>query len=107
MIQKGSYNILCSNGIKSVNGYIYTTQVGDEPMSFGITQYDDGWYITTELYTGTMMPFETKTNLMLTVLQLKAFLSKNSERLKIAVNKTVERRGKVNEVRNNAVKSMG
>lgn len=43
------------------------------------------------------MPFETNTNLMSTVLQLKAFLSKNSERLKIAVKKTVERYGKANE----------
>lgn len=107
MIQKGSYNILCSDGIKSVNGYIFTTQVGDEPMSFGIKQNDDGWYIITELYTGARMPFETNTNLMSTVLQLKAFLSKNSEKLKIEVKKTVERYGIANEVRNNAVKSMG
>ena len=96
MIQKGSYNILCSDGIKSVNGYIFTTQVGDEPMSFGIKQNDDGWYIITELYTGAMIPFETNTNLMSAVLQLKAFLSKNSEKLKIVVKNTVERYGIAN-----------
>lgn len=107
MIQKGQYNILCTDGIKSVDGYIYTTQVRDEPMSFGITQYDDGWYITTELSTGARMPFETNTNLMSAVLLLKEFIAGNFERLKSVVNKTVKRRGYANEVRNNAVKSMG
>lgn len=101
MIRKGSYNILCIDGLKSVDGYIYTTQVQDEPMAFGIRQDDYGWYIINELYTGAMIPFETNTNLMKTVLQLKVFIAEEGEILKRIVYKTVERRGKVNEVMKN------
>ena len=99
MIQKGSYYIRCNDGLKSVNGYIYTTSVQDEPMSFGITQYNDGWYIISELSSGLRLPFETNINLMTAVLQLKVFIAGYSERLNTYIDKALKKYGKANEVK--------
>ena len=91
MIRKGSYNIRCRDGFKSVAGYIYTTTVQGEPMSFGITEYDDGWYIITELSTGARLPFETNANLTTAVKMLKSFLSMNDLNLKKSIKLFQER----------------
>ena len=96
MIQKGSYNIRCTDGIKSVDGYIYTTSVQDEPMSFVITQYNDGWYIITELSTGMELPIQTNINLSEAVMMLKVFIGRRAMRLKTAANSMVKKYGKVN-----------
>ena len=96
MIQKGSYNIRCTDGIKSVDGYIYTTLVQDEPMSFGITQYDNGWYIITELSSGSKLPIETNVNLSEAVMMLKGFIRHRAMSLKTAANRWVKKCGKVN-----------
>lgn len=99
MIQKGSYNIRCNDGLKSVDGYIYTTLVQDEPMSFGITQYNNGWYIITELSSGLRLPFETNINLMTAVLQLKVFIASRAMSMKTSANIAVKKYGKANEVK--------
>lgn len=98
MIQKGSYNIRCNDGLKTIDGYIYTTSVQDEPMSFGITQYNDGWYVISELSSGLRLNFET-INLMTAVLQLKVFIAGYSERLNTYIDKALKKYGKANEVK--------
>lgn len=97
MIQKGSYNIRCNDGLKTVDGYIYTTSVQGKPKSFGITQYNDGWYIISELSSGLRLPFETNINLMTAVLQLKVFIAGYSEQLNTATYKAIKKYGLVND----------
>lgn len=99
MIQKGSYNIRCNDGLKTIDGYIYTTSVQDEPMSFGITQYNDGWYVISELSSGLRVNFETNINLMTAVRQLKVFIAGYSERLNTYIDKALKKYGKANEVK--------
>ena len=97
MIRKGTYNIRCRDGLKLVDGYIYTTSVQGEPISFGITQYNDGWYIITELSTGMRLPFETNINLTMAVKQLKVFLTMHG--LKKSLKRNLIKYGRANEVR--------
>lgn len=97
MIRKGSYSIRCRDGLKLVDGYIYTTSVQGEPISFGITQYNDGWYIVTELSTGMRLPFETNINLTMTVMQLKVYLT--THELKKSIQRYIIKYGRANEVR--------
>ena len=97
MIRKGTYNIRCRDGLKLVDGYIYTTSVQGEPISFGITQYNDGWYIITELSTGMRLPFETNINLTMAVKQLKVFLTMHG--LEKSIKRDLIKYGRANEVR--------
>lgn len=99
MIRKGTYNIRCEDGLKEVDGYIYTTSVQGDPMSFGITQYNDGWYIISELSSGFKMPFETNINLLNAIIPLKIFLHEKGDVVKACANKAAKKRGKANDVR--------
>ena len=99
MIRKGTYNIRCKDGLKEVDGYIYTTSVHGDPMSFGITQYDDGWYVISELSSGLRMPFETNINLLKAIIPLKILLRNKGDAIKISAKKAVKEYGKANDVR--------
>lgn len=100
MIRKGTYNIRCKDGLKKVDGYIYTTSVQGDPMSFGVTQYDDGWYVITELSSGMRMPFETNINLLKAIIPLRILLHNKGDAIKISAKKAVIKYGKANDVRN-------
>ena len=100
MIRKGTYNIRCKDGLKKVDGYIYTTSVQGDPMSFGVTQYDDGWYIISELSSGMGMPFETNINLLKAIIPLKILLRNKGDAIKISAKKAAIKYGKANDVRN-------
>ena len=97
MISKGSYNIRCKDGLKPVNGYIYTTFAQGEPLTFGITQSNDGWYIITELSSGMIFPVQTNINLMATVSQLKVFLARRSDETKGAIRRAIKNMGELIE----------